>query len=87
MAAAADFAVLVFAGDIFSGLAALEVAAVGHLTALLTAAAGVALIRARRPRPHAPGRPAPGRPEDPRPEDPRPEDPRPADPRPGDQLT
>jgi hypothetical protein len=47
-AAALDLAVLVFAGRIFSGLGRLDVAAVGHLTALLVAASGVMLIRARR---------------------------------------
>jgi hypothetical protein len=56
VAAALDFAVLVFGGDIFGGLSHADVSAVGHLTALLTAAAGVALINARRPRP-APGTP------------------------------
>jgi hypothetical protein len=48
--AAADFALLVFGGHIFSGLSHLEVAAVGHLTAALTAAAATALILARRGR-------------------------------------
>jgi len=43
-AAALDFAVLVFGGHIFSGLGHLDVSAVGHLTAMITAAAGVALI-------------------------------------------
>jgi hypothetical protein len=37
-AAALDFAVLVFAGHIFSGLSRLDVAPVGHLTAMVTAA-------------------------------------------------
>lgn len=37
-AALADFALLVFAGDIFGGLSRLDVAAVGHLTALVTGA-------------------------------------------------
>jgi hypothetical protein len=46
-AAALDFAVLVFGGHIFSGLGHLDVPAVGHLTALVTAAAGVTLILAR----------------------------------------
>jgi hypothetical protein len=45
--AAADLVVLVFPGDIFSGLSQLDVAAVGHLTAMLTAAA-VILRRRRR---------------------------------------
>jgi hypothetical protein len=38
-----DFAVLVFAGHIFGGLSQLDVAAVGHLTAMLTAAALIAV--------------------------------------------
>jgi hypothetical protein len=38
-----DFAVLVFGGHIFSGLSHLDVAAVGHLTAMLTAAVIIAL--------------------------------------------
>ena len=50
-AAALDFAVLVFGGHIFAGLSQLDVSAVGHLTALLTAAAGVTLILARASRP------------------------------------
>ena len=56
--AALDFAVLVFGGHIFSGLSHLDVSAVGHLTALLTAAAGVTLILATggRPVPAAEGR-------------------------------
>jgi hypothetical protein len=37
-----DFAVLVFGGHIFSGLSDLDVSAVGHLTAMLTAAAIIA---------------------------------------------
>ena len=49
-AAALDFAVLVFGGHIFSGLSHADVSAVGHLTALLTAAAAVALIQAERAR-------------------------------------
>ena len=48
--AAIDFAVLVFGGHIFSGLSHLDVSAVGHLTAMLTAAAATALILARRRR-------------------------------------
>ncbi len=46
-----DFAILVFAGHIFSGLGDLDVSAVGHLTAMLTTAAIIALsptLRARR---------------------------------------
>jgi hypothetical protein len=46
--AAADLLLLVFPGHIFSGLSQLDVAAVGHLTAALTAAAATALILARR---------------------------------------
>lgn len=46
-AAAIDFAVLVIGGHIFGGLSQLEVAAVGHLTALVTAAAAVTLTLAR----------------------------------------
>ena len=45
--AAADLALLVFPGQIFAGLSRLDVAAVGHLTAALTAAAATALIIAR----------------------------------------
>lgn len=47
-AAALDFAVLVAGGHIFGGLSHLDVAAVGHLTALATTAAAVTLILARR---------------------------------------
>ena len=46
--AAVDLAVLVFPGHIFGGLSQLDVSAVGHLTAMLTAAAATALILARR---------------------------------------
>jgi hypothetical protein len=46
-AAALDFALLVFAGHIFSGLTDLDVAAVGHLTALVTAAGAVLLMHRR----------------------------------------
>jgi hypothetical protein len=45
-----DAAILVFAVRIFSGLSQLDVAAVGHLTAALTAAAMVAVILIRRGR-------------------------------------
>ena len=38
-----DFVILVFGGHIFSGLSHLDVSAVGHLTAMLTAAAIIAL--------------------------------------------
>ena len=48
--ALADLAVLVFAGDIFGGLSQLDVAAVGHLTAMLTATAATVLIMTRRGR-------------------------------------
>jgi hypothetical protein len=49
--AAVDLVILVFPGNIFGGLSQLDVAAVGHLTAMLTAAAAAALILARRRRP------------------------------------
>jgi hypothetical protein len=49
-AALADFAVLVFPGRIFGGLSHLDVAAVGHLTAAVTATAITAAILARRRR-------------------------------------
>jgi hypothetical protein len=60
-AAAADFAVLVIGGHIFGGLSHLDVSAVGHLTALVTAAAAVTLTLARRRRapPEAVPEPAP----------------------------
>jgi len=48
--AAVDFAVLVFPGHIFGGLRQLDVSAVGHLTAALTAAAATALLLTRRRR-------------------------------------
>ncbi len=51
--AAGDFAVLVFGGHIFGGLSHLDVSAVGHLTAIVTAVAGVTLILLRRGRPVA----------------------------------
>jgi hypothetical protein len=44
------FALLVFPGRIFSGLGDLDVAAVGHLTALVTAAGATLLIRPGRDR-------------------------------------
>jgi rhomboid family protein len=50
-AATLDFAVLVFGGHIFSGLSHLDMSAIGHLTAMVTATAGVTLILARRGRP------------------------------------
>ena len=46
--AAVDLVVLVFPGQIFSGLSQLDVPAVGHLTAALTAAGATALILLRR---------------------------------------
>ena len=48
--AAIDFAALVLGGHIFSGLSHLDVSAVGHLTAMITAAAATGLILARRGR-------------------------------------
>jgi hypothetical protein len=48
--AAVDLAVLVFPGQVFGGLSQLDVAAVGHLTAALTAAVATALILSRRNR-------------------------------------
>ena len=60
-AAALDFAVLVTGGHIFGGLSRLDVSAVGHLTALVTAAAAaiVTLARQRRARPKPSPEPAP----------------------------
>lgn len=58
-AAVIDLAVLVFAGDIFGGLSNLDVAAVGHTTAMIVAAIVGSLLawqarrRAGRPRPLA----------------------------------
>jgi hypothetical protein len=49
--AALDFALLVFGGHIFAGLSHLEVSAVGHLAAMITAAVGVTMIRLRRRQP------------------------------------
>jgi hypothetical protein len=48
--AAVALVVLVFPGHIFAGLSQLDLAAVGHLTAIVTAAAATALILARRRR-------------------------------------
>ena len=56
--AAVDLVVLVFPGQIFGGLSQLDVAAVGHLTAALTAAAATALILFRRSRGRRPDRDA-----------------------------
>jgi hypothetical protein len=54
-AAVLDLAVLVFAGGIFSGLGNLNVAAVGHVTALAVGALGATLaVRQRRLPPHEP---------------------------------
>jgi hypothetical protein len=60
-AAVLDFAVLVVGGHIFAGLSHLDVSAVGHLTALVTAAAAVTLTLVRRGRtvPEAVPQPAP----------------------------
>ena len=41
---------LVFGGHIFSGLSQLDVSAVGHLTAMITAAVATGLILVRRGR-------------------------------------
>jgi hypothetical protein len=46
--AALDFALLVFVARIFAGLANLDVAAVGHVTAIVTAAIAVPLLVRRR---------------------------------------
>jgi hypothetical protein len=48
--AAVDLVLLVFPGQIFAGLSQLDVTAVGHLTAMLAAAAATALITSRWPR-------------------------------------
>ena len=48
--AAVALVVLVFPGHIFAGLSQLDLAAVGHLTAMVTAAAATALVLARRRR-------------------------------------
>lgn len=50
VAALADFAILVFVGHIFSGLASLDVAAVGHLVAMTVAAVLGGLLAAQRRR-------------------------------------
>jgi hypothetical protein len=50
--AALDFAILVFGGQIFAGLSHLDVAAVGHLTAMIAAAAALALISVKSSRGH-----------------------------------
>jgi hypothetical protein len=56
--AAVDLVILVFPGGIFDGLSQLDVPAVGHLTAMLTAAVATAVILFRRRRGGA--RPGPG---------------------------
>jgi hypothetical protein len=57
-AAALDLAVLAFVGAIFSGLTRLDVAAVGHLTAIVTGAlAGAVAMWQLRRAPRAPGAP------------------------------
>lgn len=57
LAAAIDFALLIFVGDIFGGLSHLHVAAVGHATALLTGCiVGSALAWQRRREPSPPHR-------------------------------
>lgn len=50
-AAAADLAILVFVGQIFSGLSGLEVAPVGHLTAIVVAAVLGSFLAWRRGHP------------------------------------
>jgi hypothetical protein len=62
--AAVDFAILVFPGQIFGGLSHLDVSAVGHLTALLTAAAAIAAMQARGGRRPTSGQAAAGEPQD-----------------------
>jgi hypothetical protein len=59
-AALLDFALLAFVGDIFAGLSHLDVAAVGHLTALTAGAAAATLLmaRGRRQRQATPGQAA-----------------------------
>ncbi len=54
-AAAADLAILVFIGRIFSGLSTLQVAAVGHTTAIVVAAVLGSLLGWQQRR-HPPGR-------------------------------
>jgi hypothetical protein len=53
--AAIDLVILVFPGHIFGGLSRLDVSAVGHLTAMLTAATATALILHRRGRTRSKG--------------------------------
>jgi Rhomboid-like protein len=47
-AAAVDFALLIFVGQIFQGLSHLELSAVGHLTALIARASAGSLLRWQR---------------------------------------
>jgi hypothetical protein len=49
-AAAVDLVLLIFIGQVFAGLGRLEVAPVGHLTALLTGAVTATLLRWHQPR-------------------------------------
>ena len=56
-AAAVDFLLLIFVGQIYSGLTHLQVDAVGHLTAVLTGAIAGSILLATRPA--TPGQPAP----------------------------
>ena len=51
-AAALDFALLVFVGDIFGGLSSLNVSAVGHLTAIIVGVVGGSLLVWQRRRRH-----------------------------------
>jgi len=51
-AAALDLALLVFVGDIFGGLSSLDIAAVGHLTAMIVGAGGGGLLVWQRRRQH-----------------------------------
>jgi hypothetical protein len=60
LAAAVDLALLVLVGRIFAGLTSLDVAAVGHTTAIAVAAGCVLVIWARRAR--AADGPGPGPP-------------------------
>jgi hypothetical protein len=50
VAAALDLAILVFVGNIFGGLSSLDVAAVGHLTAAVTATVSVIVVLHRHRR-------------------------------------
>ena len=54
VAAAVDFALLVLAGNIFGGLTKLDVAAVGHLTAIMVAVAAGSLLAWQRRRSRQP---------------------------------